>query len=137
MVKSFDDVEQVAEVPSSDESIYEKYKQLFFPLANFITDYEFSKGIQKLSQAEIAQRAGTTQSAISRFEAMKHPPTYDLLVRISQALGETLFLSPFGSLSITLPYDLHEKARHIASTRGLSVQDLLLDYIQKGFSQED
>jgi len=67
---------------------------------------------------------------------MKHPPTYDLLIRISQALGDTLFLSPFGSLSITLPYDLHEKARHIATARGLSVQDLLNAYIRKGFSQE-
>ena len=137
MRKNLDITTTVSDVHGSQEGIYAEYKKRFGPLGEFITDYEFAKGIQKLSQAEIAQRAGTTQSAISRFEAMKHPPTYDLLVRISQALGETLFLSPFGSLSITLPYDLHEKARRMAAARGMSVQDLLYDYIRKGFSQAE
>jgi len=119
-----------------EDSRYAAYEERFGALAEFVTDYEFAKESQKLTQAEVAQRAATTQSAISRFEAMKHPPTYDLLVRVSKALGDHLFLSPFGSLSVSLPYDLHDKARQIAEKRGQTVKDLMQDYLRQGITRD-
>lgn len=119
-----------------EDSRYAAYAERFGPLTEFVTDYDFGKDSQKLTQAEVAKRTGTTQSAISRFEAMKHPPTYDLLVRVSQALGDRLFLSPFGSLSISLPYDLHDKARLLAEKRGQTVQSLMQDYVRQGITRD-
>lgn len=119
-----------------EDSHYAAYRERFGALAEFVTDYEFGKESQKLTQAEVAERAATTQSAISRFEAMKHPPTYDLLVRVSKALGDRLFLSPFGSLSISLPYDLHDKARQIAEKREQTVKELMQDYVRQGIARD-
>ena len=106
------------------------------PLADFVNDYDFAKETLNLTQRDLAKHAGTTQSAVSRFEAMKHPPTYDLLVRISGALGDKLFLSPFGSLSLSLPYDLHEKAKASAARHGITVRRLMAGYVREGLNRD-
>jgi transcriptional regulator with XRE-family HTH domain len=109
----------------------------FGPLADFITEYEYLKESQGMTQKELADRAGTTQSAISRFEAMKHPPTYDLLIKISRALGDELFISPAGSQSLSLPYDLRDQMAKAAERRGISVQSLVLEFLRRSLAQED
>lgn len=43
-----------------------------------------------LSQAELAELCGTTQSAIARVEAGRHPPRIDTLQRIASALDCSL-----------------------------------------------
>ena len=45
-----------------------------------------------LSQAELASRVGTTQSAIARLEAGGRPPRIDTLLRIAGALDADLFV---------------------------------------------
>ena len=49
-----------------------------------------ARGKKGMTQAEIAKRAGTTQSAIARFESGRSNPTLDLAVRLSHALGAKL-----------------------------------------------
>jgi transcriptional regulator with XRE-family HTH domain len=104
---------------------YADYKLAFGPLSDFLTDYDFSKGSQNLTQVEIARRMKTTQSAISRFEAMKNPPSYDFLQRISEVLGDELYLSPLGSMCLSVPYDLHDAVRLLSQAEGKSVKDYL------------
>ncbi len=43
-----------------------------------------------MTQAEIARRAGTTQSAIARFESGRTNPTLEFASRLSHALGAKL-----------------------------------------------
>lgn len=43
-----------------------------------------------LSQRELAELCGTTQSAIARFESGKRPPKLDTLIGIAEALDTTL-----------------------------------------------
>lgn len=43
-----------------------------------------------LSQAELAERCGTTQSAIARLESGGRPPRIDTLLRIARALDTDL-----------------------------------------------
>ena len=44
----------------------------------------------ELTQAEIAERAGTTQSAIARFESGGSNPTLAFMQRLSEAVGARL-----------------------------------------------
>ena len=43
-----------------------------------------------MTQVEIARRAGTTQSAIARFESGKSNPTLDFAARLSKGVGAKL-----------------------------------------------
>jgi transcriptional regulator with XRE-family HTH domain len=40
-----------------------------------------------LTQAELAQRMGTTQSVIARLENARHMPTLDMVARYAAAIG--------------------------------------------------
>ena len=131
-----DEVLQSFEELRQKDAEYAKYADRFGPLAEFLVEYEHLKGLSEITQAELAEKAATSQSAISRFEAMKHPPTYDLLVKISSALGDRLFLSPAASVSMSLPYDLRDSARAAAERHGVSVSELMSTYIREALSRE-
>lgn len=51
-----------------------------------------------LTQEQLAFRAGTTASTISRLEGDKRPPTLDTIAKLADALGVSLdsLLSPNG-----------------------------------------
>ncbi|MCL5289762.1 MAG: helix-turn-helix transcriptional regulator [Bacillota bacterium] len=44
----------------------------------------------KLSQAELAERVGTKQSAISRLEAGEYNPTLEFLAKVAKSLGKKI-----------------------------------------------
>jgi ribosome-binding protein aMBF1 (putative translation factor) len=56
---------------------------LFGQIANQVAERRHERG---LSQAELARRVGTTQSAIARLESGGRPPRIDTLLRIAAAL---------------------------------------------------
>ncbi len=58
-----------------------------YALINAMLDARNKKG---MTQAEIARRAGTTQSAIARFESGRTNPTLEFASRLSRALGAKL-----------------------------------------------
>ena len=58
-----------------------------YALIGAMMDARNKKG---MTQAEIAHRAGTTQSAIARFEAGRTNPTLEFASRLSHALGARL-----------------------------------------------
>lgn len=58
-----------------------------YALIHAILDARIKRGI---TQAEIAKRAGTTQSAIARFESGVANPTLDFMQRVSAAVGARL-----------------------------------------------
>lgn len=58
-----------------------------YALITAMLDARNKKG---MTQAEIARRAGTTQSAIARFESGRTNPTLDFATRLSSAVGAKL-----------------------------------------------
>ena len=58
-----------------------------YDLIRAMLDARNKKG---MTQTEIARRAGTTQSAIARFEAGRTNPTLEFASRLSRALGAKL-----------------------------------------------
>lgn len=58
-----------------------------YALIGAMLDARNKKG---MTQTEIARRAGTTQSAIARFESGRTNPTLDFATRLSSAVGAKL-----------------------------------------------
>lgn len=58
-----------------------------YALISAMLDARNKKG---MTQTEIAKRAGTTQSAIARFESGRTNPTLDFASRLSRAIGAKL-----------------------------------------------
>ena|SRR3989344_988912 len=58
-----------------------------YDIIRAILDARNKKG---MTQADIARRAGTTQSAIARFESGRSNPTLDFASRLSSAVGAKL-----------------------------------------------
>src|SRR3989338_8432564 len=58
-----------------------------YALISAMLDARNKKG---MTQVEIARRAGTTQSAIARFESGRTNPTLEFASRLSRALGAKL-----------------------------------------------
>lgn len=48
---------------------------------------------EKMTQEEVAIKMGTTTSSISRFESGDYNPSFDFLVRLTNALGKELKVS--------------------------------------------
>ena len=69
------------------------------------------RGQLELSQAELAQRMGTSHSAISRIESGQHPTTVQTLRRLAQALETHLvvgFVDQIAELCDTLGIDARD-----------------------------
>ena len=58
-----------------------------YDLIRAILDVRLKRGV---TQKELARRAGTTQSAIARFESGAGNPTLDFLSKVSAAVGARL-----------------------------------------------
>ena len=113
------------------------FEKEWAPLVPFLIEYEHLKARNGLTQKSIAEACGTTQSAISRLERMRGRPSYQLLRRLSEAVGGSLFLSPTAEFSLSIPLELHELARDIAEKRGLATKDFLLAILKEGISKAD
>ena len=62
---------------------------LFAQIAEQVAEQRRARG---LSQQELAELTGTTQSAIARLESGGRPPRIDTLLRIAEALDCELFV---------------------------------------------
>lgn len=129
-------VEQVFEDIRDFDVNYAEFERIWGSLSSFLVDYEHLKGLKKLTQAEIAKDCGTTQSAISRFERMRGKPTYELLRKLSNAVGGELFVTPLADVTVTLPYDLHETVRSVAASKNVSIQDYMNKVLREGVERE-
>lgn len=109
----------------------DEYIKLYKALTSFMNDFCLLKEKNKLSQKEIAERSGTTQSAISRIETLNTNPSYKVLSKLAGAVNGELYLTPMGEMTITVPFGMQEKVKAIADSKGVSVKTLLLNLIKK------
>ena len=58
-------------------------QEVYAGIARQVTEQRLARD---LSQKELAELCGTTQSAIARFEAAERPPRLDTLLRVARAL---------------------------------------------------
>ena len=64
--------------------------ELEFSLIEKLMEERIKKGV---TQKELAEKIGTKQSAVSRFESGRGNPTFSFMVKISDALGKKIKIS--------------------------------------------
>lgn len=114
-----------------------EYGKTWGALTSFLNDYEHLKGLRHLTQNDIASACGTTQSAISRLERLRGKPTYELLRRLSEAVGGSLFISPMADATVTLPYDLQDRARSLAERKAVRVDELMYAMLREAIDNAE
>ena len=119
----FDNLEE------EDKSLKD-YVSKYSALASFVTDLCMLKGHNRLTQKDIASKAGTTQSAVSRIESLKANPSYNVLRKLSNAAGGRLLITPMADMTVTLPLDMQEKVAALAAAENKSPAEFMLDIIK-------
>jgi len=91
MARRKDDLEKFLEVQLRDPEFKEEYEKLE-PLYALIKEEIKLRNKKGLSQKELAERMGTSQSAIARFERGNINPTLEFVSRLAKALDTKLDL---------------------------------------------
>lgn len=80
-----------------DKEVKRAYEALRpeFTLVHMLIQRRLNRG---LTQAELAKKIGTKQSAISRLESGQHNPTLGILRKIAEALDADLKISLHGNV---------------------------------------
>ena len=108
------------------------YVKMYEALSAFLTDFDFLKESLGLTQQDVAEKMGTTQSAISRIASLKTNPSYKQLQKMAEAVGGELLVTPMKSMTVQVPYDLQETVRKLAKREGKSTNEYLDELLRKG-----
>lgn len=117
---------QVTDIADQFDKEYlnaENRKELDYwaPLSQMVAECQEARDRWSITQNELANRMGTKQSVISRFENMDgRLPNYDFIARMSQALGYAPAMSLYGDYTVTVPARLHDIVAAMAIAQGMS-----------------
>jgi len=125
-----DDVKSYFFDLNKDDSRFQDLYESWTALSKFLLAFEQLKVTNNLTQKEIAQKMGTTQSAISRVMRMKGKPSYQVLQKMSKAVGGDLYISPMGDYSFTIPLNMQPRIKEIAEGKGVNIKELVNTYIK-------
>ena len=131
--------DQVIEFMNSLEKSDKKlasFVKLYEALSSFLTDFDFLKDTLGLTQKDIAEKMGTTQSAISRIASLKTNPSYKQLQKMAEAVGGELLVTPMKSMTVQVPYDLQETVRKLATSEKKSTSDYLEGVLRNAIELE-
>ncbi|MBP3365895.1 MAG: helix-turn-helix transcriptional regulator [Treponema sp.] len=131
-----DDVLNYIEQLETENEKLNAFVKTYEALSSFLTDYEFLKDSKGLTQKDIACAMGTTQSAVSRIESLKTNPSYKQLLKMTSAVGGDFFITPMGSMTVLVPYDLQGKVKEIATKTKTKENEYLLKLIRNGIESD-
>ena len=107
-----------------DESL-DLYVKMYEALSSFLTDFEFMKDSLGMTQKDVADKMGTTQSAISRIASLKTNPSYKQLQKMAEAVGGDLYITPMKDMTVQVPYDLQKTVRKLAEGEDKTTNEYL------------
>jgi transcriptional regulator with XRE-family HTH domain len=112
------------------------YVKMYEALSAFLTDFDFLKESLGLTQQDVAEKMGTTQSAISRIASLKTNPSYKQLQKMAEAVNGELLVTPMKSMTVQVPYDLQETVRKLAASEKKSTNDYLENVLRNAIELE-
>jgi transcriptional regulator with XRE-family HTH domain len=113
-----------------------EYVKTYEALSAFLTDFDFLKESLGLTQQDVAEKMGTTQSAISRITSLKTNPSYKQLQKMAEAVSGELLITPMKSMTVQVPYDLQETVRKLATSEKKSTNDYLENVLRNAIELE-
>ena len=114
----------------------DSYVKMYEALSAFLTDFDFLKDSLGLTQQDVAEKMGTTQSAISRIASLKTNPSYKQLQKMAEAVGGELLVTPMKNMTVQVPYDLQESVRKLAASEKKSTSDYLEGVLRNAIELE-
>ena len=114
----------------------DSYAKKYEALSAFLTDFDFLKDSLALTQQDVAEKMGTTQSAISRIASLKTNPSYKQLQKMAEAVGGELLVTPMKSMTVQVPYDLQETVCKLAASENKSTNDYLEGLLRNAIELE-
>lgn len=105
-------------------------------LSAFLTDFDYLKDSLGMTQKDVADKMGTTQSAISRIASMKTNPSYKQLQKMAEAVGGELLITPMKDMTVQVPYDLQDTVRKLAAGEKKSTNEYLDEVIRFSVEME-
>jgi len=114
----------------------DSFVKIYEALSAFLTDFDFLKDSLGLTQQDVAEKMGTTQSAISRIASLKTNPSYKQLQKMAEAVGGELLVTPMKSMTVQVPYDLQESVRKLAASENKSTSDYLEGVLRNAIELE-
>jgi len=112
------------------------YVKLYEALSSFLTDFEFMKDSLGMTQKDVADKMGTTQSAISRIASLKTNPSYKQLLKMAEAVGGDLYITPMKDMTVQVPYDLQKTVRKLAEGEDKTTNEYLDEVIRDAVESE-
>ena len=112
------------------------FVKMYEALSSFLTDFDFLKDSMGLTQKDVADKMGTTQSAISRIASMKTNPSYKQLQKMAEAVGGELLITPMKDMTAQVPYDLQNKVRELAKGENKTTNEYLDEVIRDSIQSE-
>ena len=109
---------------------------MYEALSAFLTDLDFLKDSLGLTQKDIADKMGTTQSAVSRIASLKTNPSYKQLQKMAEAVGGELLVTPMKDMTVQVPYDLQETVRKMAVSEKKTTSEYLNRVIRDAIELE-
>jgi transcriptional regulator with XRE-family HTH domain len=121
---------QYLEAPNRAEIDYS------IPLAQLISECIELRDALGLSQTQLAERMGTKQPVISRFENLDgRLPSYDFIARLSSALGHSPGMTLHGDFMATVPLPLQGIVKDLAEREGISTRRFLAATLERAVQQ--
>ena len=114
----------------------ESYVKMYEALSAFLTDFDFLRDSLGLTQKDIADKMGTTQSAVSRIVSLKTNPSYKQLQKMAEAVGGELLVTPMKNMTVQVPYDLQETVRKMAVSEKKTTSEYLNKVIRDAIELE-
>jgi transcriptional regulator with XRE-family HTH domain len=112
------------------------YVKMYEALSSFLTDFDFMKDSLGMTQKDVADKMGTTQSASSRIESLKTNPSYKQLLKMAEAVGGDLYITPMKDMTVQVPYDLQETVRKLAEGEDKTTNEYLDEVIRDAVESE-
>ena len=107
-------------------------KELKDPLNDFIVEVITERLDKGLNQEKLANKMGTKQPVISRFENLGRKPSYEFMERLAKVLGGNLYITIHGDYTLTAPKEYRKKLDLLSKETGKSPKELMMNFLEQG-----
>jgi transcriptional regulator with XRE-family HTH domain len=100
-----------------------------YKFRDLILDFKDARIKQNLTQADIAAKIGTKQTAVSRFESYDTKPTITFLMKYAKALGKDMVIQLENDFLIEMPQQVREKALKLQAEAKVNIKQILTEVL--------